>query len=204
VPLAIPNHRRLLRPIPASSVAAMWGNRSAPPSASIWPWGFIGFVAIASELRPVDLALEARSAPAGLAGASAPASRCLRWYLRRLVGWTASLQPRRRPQVPCLAVRPWARCRSSPSQPLDGAFTATTVAAPTVSPPWSSSSLLCELTCEFYSFSLVSALLSWWPGQQARHACLLLLRHAWACDAVLELLCWPLPTAAVSFSARFS
>jgi hypothetical protein len=40
--------------------------------------------------------------------------------------------------------------------------------------------------------------LCWWPGQWARHACLLQLCCAWACDVVLELLCWPLHVAAIT------
>jgi hypothetical protein len=45
-------------------------------------------IAIAAELHPVDLALAAWSTPAGPAGASALASRCLRWlFVTSLVGW---------------------------------------------------------------------------------------------------------------------
>jgi hypothetical protein len=99
--------------------------------------------------------------------------------LRRLVGWTAACNPNVAPDVvlcrsamsmmPLLAVAAsgrWPPCHNRGCADM--------------SPPWSSASLLCELTYEFDFFSLVSVFMLWWPGQRARHACL-------CCCAMLEL-----------------
>jgi hypothetical protein len=161
------------------------------------------FVAIGSELRPVDLALEARSALVGLAGASSrfsviavvpPSSHRLDSEpatptspLGDVLGRSAVSTM---PLLTIAATGQWLHCLNRGC--ADGVVAMVFCLAPLWAHLW------------VPSFSLVSVLLSWWPGQWARHACLLLLRHAWAFDAVLELLCWPLSTTAVSFSARFS
>jgi hypothetical protein len=85
---------------------------------------------IAAELRPVDLALAAWSDPAGLAGASALASRCLRWpFISSSVGW----QPATPMSPPGVVLGRSAMSTMPPplpSQPLDGGLPATTVVAP--------------------------------------------------------------------------
>jgi hypothetical protein len=146
------------------------------------------FVTIASELRLVDLALEARSAPAGLAGASSRFSglAVIPPSPRRLDGEPAT--PTSPPGVvlgrsavsmmlllAVAATGRWLHCLNRCC--ADGVAAMVFCLAPLWAHLW------------VPSFSLVSVLLSWWPGQRARHACLLLLCHAWACDAVLELLC---------------
>jgi hypothetical protein len=85
------------RRAPPPPYGAIAPPRQVLPSDRGDSWSSPPFVAIASEFRLVDLALKAWSALAGLAGASAPASWCLRWHLHRLIVWTASLQPRCRP-----------------------------------------------------------------------------------------------------------
>jgi hypothetical protein len=84
----------------------------------------------------------------------------------------------------CLAARPWARCRL-----LAGAASGRwpcchNHGCAVVSPPWSSTVLLCEHSCEFLLLLLASMCLLWWPGQRARHACL-----CCCCAMLLLLLC---------------
>jgi hypothetical protein len=86
-------------------------------------------VAIAAELRPVDLALAAWSAPASLAGAFALAPRCLRWLsIAASVGWQSATPT----SPPCCARLLGHKHDAAPlpSQPLNGGLVATTVAAP--------------------------------------------------------------------------
>jgi hypothetical protein len=177
---------------------------SAPPRRALPPDHEVSLssppiVAIAAELRPVDLALAARSAPASLAGASALASGCLRWlFIAASVGW----QPATPTSSPCCA-RPLGHehdAAPSPSQPLDGGLVATTVAAPSccrhgllpcssVHPPVS-----------FFSSPCLSVLATVaWPASQAclpmlllscsSLCCCFLARACDAATAVLELLC---------------
>jgi hypothetical protein len=146
------------------------------------------FVAIASELRPVDLALEAWSALAGLAGASSRLSvlAVVPPSPRRLDDEPATptsplgvvlgrLAVSTMPLLAVAATGRWLHCHNR------GCANSVSAMVFCLAPLWAH--------LWVHSFSLVSVLLSWWPGQRARHACLLLLRNAWACDAVLELLC---------------
>jgi hypothetical protein len=135
------------------------------------------FIAIASKLRPVDLALKARSAPAWPCWGSCSSSWRLLLVSAAIAGWKVCLQPRRRPQVWCYAwpfsrehgAAPRRRSHwtvASPPQPwlrrwcrrhgLPSSFSASSPVSSTPSPS-------------------VSVFMSWWPGQRARHACLLLL-----------------------------
>jgi hypothetical protein len=119
-----------------------------------------------------------------------------------------------------LAARSWARCRL-----LTGAAPGRwpcchNRGCAIVLPPWSSTLLLWEHSCEFLLLLLASMLLLWWPGQRARHACLccwcamlLLLLcsslcyccccSAWACVASLcTLLLWILVQVLVQDSVK--
>jgi hypothetical protein len=120
---------------------------------------------------------------ASLTGAPTLALRCLRCPPHRHVGWMAAATPT---SPPCCA-RPlgcehgatplavaalgrWPCCRNR--------------GCAIVSPPWSSTLLLWEHSCEFLLLLLASVHLLWWPGQRARHACL-----CCCCAMLLLLLC---------------
>jgi hypothetical protein len=191
---------------PASSTAVLWGNRSASSISSIWPWGFVDLTSIRHH--------RLRASPSG----SCPrGSTCFGWprwsffpLLSACSGTSIASSVGRRACNPDVAPRccAWPLGREHNAAPRHHSHW--TVAS--LPQPWLRRWCRCHGLLPRSSVSspvssfllLVSVLLSWWPGQRARHACLLLLCHTWACDAVLELLCWPLSTAAVSFSARFS
>jgi hypothetical protein len=128
------------------------------------------------ERRPVDLALEARSAPAWPCWGSCSSSRHLRLVFAAIAGWKACLQPRRCPQVWYCA---WPFGREHGAAPHCRSHW--TVASLPQSwlcrqcrrhglPPSSSASSPMSSTPS----PSVSVFMSWWPGQRARHACLLL------------------------------
>jgi hypothetical protein len=120
----------------------MRGNRFISPSASIWPWWFVGLAAVR---RHRHRASPRRSSPLwldllwhDLAGASAPFSvpAVVSSLPRRLDGvCNPDIFSRCGAVLGRLAVSTvLLRRRRSP---LDGGLAATTLAAPTVSLPWS-------------------------------------------------------------------
>jgi hypothetical protein len=107
-----------------------------------------------SSSGPVDLAHAAWSTPASLVGVSALAQRCLRCPPCHRVGWMAAATPT---SPPCCA-RPLGR--EHDAAPLAVAALGRwpccrNRGCAVVSPPWSSTLLLCEHSCEFLLPSLL-------------------------------------------------